>query len=684
MARARAAQPRIEMIDFPKEGFSLPAEQLAIRAKCFHPTGEFIEFEIGEVEQSIPDRFEKIVRRFPNRVAVKTRNSTWTYDDLNQAANRMARAVLAVCREENESVAVLLEQGIDAIAALLGTLKAGKIYLSLDPSYPRTKTVGTLEDAQASLIRTNNRNFSLATELAHDNCRLLNIDELNSDIPSRDLHMSLAPDTVACIFYTSGSTGLPKGVVHNHRSLLHMVMGHTNNWHICAEDRRLVPHTRSVASGMPNILSALLNGATLHPFDVKQEGVAALTGCLLTEQITIFQLSATLFRQFVETLKGEEGFLSLRLIKLSSEAVYRRDVNLYKKHFSQNCVFVHGLAATEYGKVREYFIDKKTEIKHDIVPVGYAVEGSEILLLNDAGQEVRHGIIGEIAVKSRYLSPGYWRNPKATQAVFLKDPKGGDERIYLTGDLGRLLPDGCLIHCGRKDFRVKVRGYSVEPAEIARALLNTFALKEAVVVGCESKLGDRRLVAYIVPNHRVFSLSALRRTVAEKLPDYMIPQCSLRWKLPRTPNGKIDRRALPDPGQSRPELDTPYVTAMTPVEEQLATIWAEILSLDQVGIHDNFFDLGGHSLAATQVVSQVIKEFQLELPLQALFHSPTVTEMAAVIMEHQAKKLGEKDLERILAELESMSEEEAQTSMAKEFADRRSTPANRELLRRRG
>jgi len=380
------------------------------------------------------------------------------------------------------------------------------------------------------------------------------------------------------------------------------------------------------------------------------------------ERISLCWMSSRLFRTLCQTLTGAERFPDLRFIRLRSEPAYKSDVDLYRKYFSSDCTFGNGLSSTETGYLRLYSIDHNLPLTGDELPVGYAVEGKEIFLLDDGGKEIGFNEIGEIVVRSRYLSPGYWRRPDLTQAKFKPDPKGSDKRLYFTGDLGLMLPDGCLIHKGRKDFRVKIRGYGVEIAEIEKALFGHTAIKEAVVVAQQNNSGEDRLVAYITcSSQRNANINELRNFLKVKLPDYMIPSVFIKLEaLPLMPNGKVDRRALPYPGTSRPKLDTPYVSARTSVEEQLAQIWARVLSLDEVGIHDNFFDLGGHSLAATRVVSQVMKQFQLEIPLQSLFQAPTIAEMANVITEHQGKKLGERELDHILAELETLSEEEAQ------------------------
>jgi len=229
---------------------------------------------------------------------------------------------------------------------------------------------------------------------------------------------------------------------------------------------------------------------------------------------------------------------------------------------------------------------------------------------------------------------------------------------------------GCLEHRGRKDFQVKIRGFRVEVTEVETALLEHTNVRESTVTAQEDRFGDKRLVAYLVPSKKPGpSISELRGLLKEKLPDYMIPSVFVMLNaLPLTPAGKIDRKALPLPDNSRPELGTPFVAPRTPVEEELAEIWVEVVGVDQVGIHDNFFDLGGHSLAATRVISRIINTFNVELPIRFLFASPTVADMAVIITENMAKKAGEKELACMLAELESISDEEARKRLADEEA----------------
>jgi len=644
----------------------LPPGQRAIRDRCFHPTGKFIEFKKEEIEQSIPDRFEQMAGLYPDRLAVKTKNHAFTYDELNKAANRVACAILSRRGKRDEPIVLLLEKGAEQIAAILGVLKSGNICVSVEPSIPRSRIVSILQDSQPGLLVTDNENVSLASELVWDGRLVINIDEKDGSLAADNPYLSTSPDALAFIVYTSGSTGDPKGITRNHRNMLHNTMTHTNTLHICKDDRWTALRSFSTGGALNDIFNVLLNGAASYPFDIKKEGLVPLTAWLIQEEVTIYSSVATVYRHFVSTLSGER-FRKLRLINLGGEAIHKSDVELYTKHFDQACLFVSRMGSSETGTVSYYFVDKKTPVRGNLVPVGYPAEDMEILLLDD-GRDVGFNHVGEIAIKSRYLSTGYCRRPDLTRARFLPDPKGGDHRICLTGDLGRMLEDGCLEYLGRKDFRVKVRGYWIEIAEIEMVLLDHAAAKEAVVVAREDRPGDKRLVAYIVPTGQPApTVNELRGFLKQKLPEYMIPSAFVMLDaLPLTPTGKVDRRALPIPSSSRPKLDTLFVAPGNSVEEELAEIWAEVVGVDQVGIHDNFFDLGGHSLAATRVISRVINSFKVELPIEFLFESPTVAKMAQIVVQNQAKKVGPEDLARMLTELETLSDEEARERLADE------------------
>jgi amino acid adenylation domain-containing protein len=616
----------------------LPPQQQALRAMCFHPTGPFVEFRKEEIEQSIPDRFEDQARKYPQRLAVKAKDRELTYAALNAAANRIAHAILASRGDGQEQVALVCRPSAGGIAATLGTLKAGKTYVPIDPAVPRGRNVHILRDAQAVLVIADSETVALAHALAGNGIPVLDIDNLESSFPSDNPGLRIAPDRLSYLIYTSGSTGEPKGVVQNHRNVLYKSRGWINTVHISPHDRLSLLRSLSVSGSIRDLFGGLLCGATVLPFDVKAEGLANLARWLGDEGITIYNSVVTLFRSFGGTLTGGENLSSVRLIKLSGEPVQKRDIEIYKQRFPDSCLVINMLASAEVGSTRVYFMNKETLIHENVVPVGYALEDCEILVLDADGRRLGFNQVGEIAVRSSFLSPGYWRMPELTDATFLSDPTGGDARVYRTGDLGCMLPDGCLLHRGRKGFHVKIRGYSVELAEVEAALAELDGVRESVVTTRDNAQGNQSLVAYVVPTGQSsLTTSMMRKILARKLPDYMIPSAFVFLQsLPLTGPGKVDLRALPEPGKARPDMDVPFAPPRTPLEEELAGIWAEILNLDQIGINDRFLDLGGDSLMAVRLISRIRDVFRIEVPLRALFDTPTIVDMAAVIYASEA------------------------------------------------
>ena len=645
----------------------LPLEQQAIRAKCIQPSGRFVEFPEADVELSMPARFEKIAGRYGYRTAVKSSHRALTYQDLNQAANRLAHAIVAQRGKVQEPVALLMEHDISLFVAIIGVLKAGKICLVLDPLFPKNHSAFLLQDSQARLLIADGENFSLARELALDSCGLVNIDQLGSAISSENPGLAVSPQDFAFLIYTSGSTGRPKGVIQTHANLLHESLIYCNGLHICVDDRIALLYSCSVSQGVKITFATLLNGAALYPFNIRQQGVAQVAEWLIRQEVTIFFSVPVLFRQFAATLTGEKFFPYLRIIQLGSDLVTPREIEEYQRHFSANTILVIRFGTTETGTVRRMYLDSDSSLKEIQNAVGYATEGADICLIDDDGAALPCDAVGEIVVKSRYLSPGYWRRPDLSREKFIPDPNDGDQRIYHTGDLGRLRPDGCLYHLGRKDFQLSVCGYRVEAGEIEAVLLAQENVKEAIVatVGNSNGASHDRLVAYIVAFEKPFpAASILRRAAGQKLPAHMVPSDFVFLEsLPLTPNGKVDRLALPAPARSRPELEVAYAAPLSDVEKLLAKIWAEVLAIDLVGIHDNFFDLGGDSLAASRVISRVIQSFQLVLPVSALYDAPTVARMAEFIKNH-AHRADDAELEQTLRQVETMTEEEAERDVA--------------------
>lgn len=599
-------------------------------------------FPISETVQTIHERFDKQVLRLPSQASIKSKDTDITYAVLNKTANRIARTIIAESGNKSGQIALLLGLNAAAISAIIGVLKSGKVYVPIDPSWPQDWSSLILDNSEATIILANHRTLKLAEELAHKKCRIINIDEIDSGVSEENPELRGSPDSPAYILYTSGSTGRPKGVVHTHRNLLQLIRNYTNNLGITSSDRLLLLHSLSFGASPMNLYGSLLNGATVYPYNVRDEGTPRLADWLTSEQITVCHFGPTLFRHFAGALTGDRKFPALRLINLGGEAVYARDIELFKNHFAMGCIFVNSLACTEVGTFAQYFIDHDSEVSGERIPAGHAFGDIEISLLDEHGDEAATGQVGEIVLKSGYLSPGYWRNPELTQKVFRIDPGKTGKRMFFTGDIGRVSPDGVLEHLGRKDFQVKIRGYRIEITEIEAVLRGMDGIKEAIVVGIDDHSGDKRLVAYVVVGREGEqpSVTALRAHLGQRLPEYMVPsQFIVLDALPLTQSGKVDRNSLRvDRTINRPPLQETFLGPRSDIEKKMAEMWTKLLRVRGVGIDDNFFELGGDSVTAIELLSRIEKEFGKRFPPYALFQSPTIRQFSALVIDRDTSK----------------------------------------------
>jgi amino acid adenylation domain-containing protein len=602
------------------------------------PTSGFVPFPREDIERSIPERFEKQVAANHARLAIKSGRLALSYGALNQLANRVAHALLDACGPRSLPIALLLEKDAPYVAAILGILKAGKFYVPLDPSYPRARNQLILADAQAPVLITDDANLVTAYRLGGDATTILNLDVLDPQLDDSDPGLIIPPEAYAYILYTSDSTGRLKGIVETHRNVLHAIMNFTNNYFISDRDRITGINSFAFNGSLKDTFGSLLNGAAFFPIAIERIGPPNLGPWLIREEMTIFTSVCTIFRQFAGTLTGREPFPRIRVIRLDSEPMSWKDVELFKAHFPRGCVLVNGYGTTETSKVGIYAIDHDTLAVGCAVPVGYPVQGQEVLVLDEVGRPLDVNLGGQIAVRSAYLSPGYWRQPDLTQKAFLPDPEGGDRRIYLTGDRGVLEPDGCLIHVGRQDFQVQVRGHRIETSAIETALREVPGVAEAVVMVRSELPDDDCLAAYVVcardAAQALPSSRTLRDFLKERLPEWSIPAVFVFLEsLPLTPTGKIDRGTLPAPHPIRVEPVRAFTAPRTELEARLIAIWEELTEFRPIGIDDDFFELGGDSLLGASLFAKIHNILGKNLPLETLSYAPTIERLAQLLSD---------------------------------------------------
>jgi len=597
------------------------------------PDSDFRPFADAEIGQSIPRRFEQQVRAFGDRLAIRWPGGSHTYSSLNETANRLARTLAAARGTSSEPVALLFDHGGDILAAIIAVLKAGKFYVVLDPAYPSDRLNYILEDSGARVMVAGANHVEHARRLCADAITLVDFDAVDRSLPGADLDADPAPESLAMILYTSGSTGRPKGVMHSHRNVLVDVRNLTNAWCITARDRWLLYTSIGFANSVRTIYSSLLNGASVFPFDTKKHGFRELTAWLLDNEITVVRAVPTFFRTFMANVDANLTFPAVRVLSVGGEPMLQADLEYFNRHFSSRCVLAHALGPTECLTVCWALVPHGTPVAEGKLPIGYPLRDKDVRLLDESGREVADGEVGEIAVTSRYISPGYWRDPERTRESFLPDPGGGDARTYLTGDLGMRDEDGVLVHVGRRDFQVKVRGYRIDVAEVENALRALPGVEDAVVVGREIEPGVQSLVGYVVaaPGMAVQG-SRLRQQLGEVLPDYMIPSWFVAMDaIPQTPHGKADRLGLPLPARVHRNVDVPFKAPGTAIEFELEAIWSDVLGIEQVGIDDPFLYLGGDSLKAMDIIFRVAERFDVDIPVSMMLGPVTIADMAKVV-----------------------------------------------------
>jgi amino acid adenylation domain-containing protein len=611
---------------------------------------------------SVHEGFLWQARSSPAHPAITDPSGSWTYAELNSRTNQLAHYLLRNGIQREDIIAVYAHRSASLVWALLGILKAGAAFLILDPAYPAARLIQYIRMAkprgvielQAAGVVSNELESVLRASV--DFCVTLPVsaglgaDKVFEGYSTADPEMEIHPDDLAYISYTSGSTGEPNGILGTHGPLSHFVRWQTENFALTGSDRFSFLSGLSHDPALRDIFTPLCTGGTLCILDPQQFGSPGyLRRWMKREEITIAHLAPTMIELLNESGSEADGRSAngavplLRYAFFGGDSLTQRDLSKFQKIFPlTTCVNFYG--ATETPQAMGYFVipqkgdtGRAGEIRTEKIPLGRGIEGAQLLVLNDAEQLAGIGELGEICVRTPYLARGYLCNDALTQQRFVANPfnKIPGDRLYKTGDMGRYLPDGNVEYIGRADHQVKIRGFRIELGEIETVLCQNPAVRQSVVLARDEIPGDKRLVAYVVSTQgESLVTNDLRDFLKKKLPDYMVPSAFVVVEnLPLTPNGKVDRKTLPAPDYTREQQEKKLLAPRDELELQLTKIWEKVLKVRPIGVRDNFFELGGHSLLAVRLFAQIEKTMRKNLPVAALFHAPTIEQLARLISE---------------------------------------------------
>jgi amino acid adenylation domain-containing protein len=593
--------------------------------------------------RTVVDLFKEQVQRSPGIPALVFDTTTVTYKELDQRSDQLALYLLKkYSAAPDKLIAVMIDRSVEMIVAILAILKAGAAYVPVDPAYPAARIEYILQDCKTDVILTNSNYESLLTNYTG----FIILLDKEYDLPDdgKDpLTVSIQPANLAYVIYTSGSTGHPKGVMIDHTALVDYFFGLLQKTNI-AECRHFgLVSTIAADLGNTVIYGSLLTGGTLHIFSA--------TDVMEGERIFSSQLDCIkIVPSHWKSLQGPGRlFLPNKCLIFGGESLTVDVLDSIREADNRCCVYNHyGPTETTIGK-----LITGIDLDHLPVPIplGAPFCQSAIYILDESNHLLPAGAVGEICISGAGLARGYYNRPDLTAEKFVTDPFREGARLYKTGDLGRWLPDGMIAFAGRKDDQVKIRGYRIEPAEVTAAIRTHSGVETAVVTVNTNSSGEKELVAYVVVNTG-FVPAELQDWLRERLPAYMMPAYYIQLdKLPLTRNGKIDKRLLPDPGAMLTAASTAYVPPRNDTEQQLVTIWQELLGRDKlIGIKDNFFEAGGHSLKMMQLMSRINRSFAVRINIQSLFKEPTIesiSEQVLFILDQNERKVNRKNLKQV-------------------------------------
>jgi amino acid adenylation domain-containing protein len=584
---------------------------------------------LSTTHADIIDAFDERARDCAALPAIVSDSGTHTYAEFHDLVTKLAGHLWSRLGRRQSRVAVLMRHGTQSAAMLLAILKATQIYAPLDPLAPVERQRVVISELEPALLVTDEHYRSQAEDLAAANVPVWCVPEGVEPLDLTEQRWPPPrPDDLAWILYTSGSTGKPKGVMQTRENTWHFIRQFAVPLELKPGDH--VSHLFSMhfSPAVTNICAALTAGATLFPHELKIHGAAHLADWLRREAITVMHAIPSVLRHLTSSLAPQER-LSLRAVAVGGEVFLSSDAERLRQHLPASSRIVQVLSCTEGSALARELVLADSTLDDSRVPLGYAVPGVTLRVLDEHGQELSHGEAGELVVESRFLSPGYWRDEALTAASFTGS---GDKRRYRSGDRVRRLADGRLVHDGRSGARVKVRGYAIDTIEVQGALLRLDGLRDAAIVVDEADEKNSQLIAYVVtaPSSTVtVTAESLRAALGRSLAEYMVPaRFVFVDDLPRTSTGKVDVRAL----RFFPQAElAPQQNVLTPTEQWLAAMWRDLLGTPTPAPHDDFFKMSGDSLRAATLIARIERRRGCRLPSAALLRAPTLRSLAALI-----------------------------------------------------
>jgi len=597
------------------------------------PNLEFERFPETALDGSIIECFRVVARRHADRTAVCDATESLSYADLSRLAERIGSAVAAATSNRSGQVAIALRNEARYAAAMLGVLAAGRAFVPLNLDHPAERNRQIIEHAETVAVVTTGDAGATLRFVLPDDVTVLDLDALR-DCPKLPLLSPTGPDDLAYIAYTSGSTGRPKGVARHHRALLHYVLQTTNAMEMTSADRFVLFNSPSVTQDLILTFCGLLNGASVYCLPPADFTPAALAATLQRHRISLLWSAPRLFRHLVEALPSGQRFDTLRLVSLAGDRVDWQDIARVRRGCAPGVRVRVGFGSTEAGVHTQWIVDENLRGSGIRLPVGTAPPGQALVIVDEAGEPVADGEIGEAIVTSRSVALGYWRDPDATARAFSDNLDDPAARVFRTGDLVMRRADGLIEYVGRKDQQVKLAGNRIELAEVESALMSCRGVRDAAVVVRRHESGaPRSLAAYceLTSDTAGTTPRELDAMLRDILPRYMIPgSITVVAELPRLGNFKLDRETLARAAEAARD-EQPASTPRTPTEAVLAELWAEALEADEIGRDDDFFELGGDSLAAATIAVGVQETLGGEVNLGLISENPTLAELAAAI-----------------------------------------------------